>query len=119
LFGKVAEEIEVLFYQLLEELRQFSLVDEPMINILVSYAQDKWAVHVFPRKQHRPSQYYEKGEKQLLLSPASIDMGGVLIIPREADFKRITKTDAADIYQQVCIENEIIDRIVANLTRKL
>ncbi|MCK5701005.1 MAG: DUF4922 domain-containing protein, partial [Cyclobacteriaceae bacterium] len=61
---------------------------EPMLNILASWETDRWTIHVFPRQLHRPWQYFEKGDKQILLSPASVDMGGVLITPREEDFNK-------------------------------
>jgi ATP adenylyltransferase/5',5'''-P-1,P-4-tetraphosphate phosphorylase II len=90
-------------------------VDEPMMNILAQYDQDSWIVHVFPRKQHRPFQYFENGDKQLLLSPASIDMGGVLIMPREEDFNKITKATIADIYKQVSVDELLMQHIVQKL----
>ena len=56
-----------------------------MINML-SYYRDGWQVLVFPRGKHRPWQYFEEGEKNILLSPAAVDMGGTLITPLEKDF---------------------------------
>lgn len=84
---------------------------EPMLNILVSYYNNRWDVHVFPRKSHRPWQYFESGEKQILLSPASVDLGGVLITPREEDFTRITMPDTQSILEQVCLEESALDTI--------
>ncbi len=75
---------------------------EPMLNILTSYDEGKWLVHLFPRTLHRPSQYFESGETQIVLSPAAVDMGGVMITPREEDFIRITKDMAGNIFGQVC-----------------
>jgi hypothetical protein len=78
---------------------------EPMLNIL-SYFQDGfWIVHIIPRKIHRPAQFFEKGEKQILLSPASVDLGGVIILPREEDFLKITENDVMDIFGQVCLSD--------------
>jgi ATP adenylyltransferase/5',5'''-P-1,P-4-tetraphosphate phosphorylase II len=81
---------------------------EPMMNIVVSYNGDVWIVHIIPRKGHRPSQFFLEGDDKILLSPASVDLGGVIIIPREEDFLKITKDDVTDIFRQVCIsENEL------------
>ncbi len=76
---------------------------EPMLNILTIFEQGEWIIHIFPRKLHRPAQYFETGEKQLILSPASVDMGGVLITPRVEDYIKISKQDVKDIFNQVCI----------------
>jgi len=79
---------------------------EPMMNVLCSFSNGKWIIHLFPRKAHRPSQFYEKGEKQLLLSPGSVDFGGVFILPRREDFDKISKENIVDILRQVCINQD-------------
>ena len=80
---------------------------EPLMNVLVYTHENNWIVHIFPRKLHRPSQYFERGERQIILSPAAVDLGGVLITPREEDFNKLQKEGIEDIYRQVCIsENE-------------
>lgn len=62
---------------------------EPMINVLCK----EGTLVVIPRKRHRPSDYgSEVG--QILLSPASIDLAGVLITPLRRDFDNM---DAATV----------------------
>lgn len=73
---------------------------EPMINML-SYYQNMWQIVIFPRELHRPWQYFEEGEKNILLSPATVDMGGTLITPMEKDFEKISREDIRDIFSQV------------------
>lgn len=85
---------------------------EPMLNILCSHYNSRWHIHVFPRKLHRPWQYFEDGEKKILLSPASVDMGGVLITPREEDFNKLAMNDAQDIFEQVCLEEATIGQVL-------
>lgn len=81
---------------------------EPMLNILAYSNPDAWIIHIIPRKLHRPVQFYKEGFEQILLSPASVDLGGVIITPREEDFYKISVSDVKDIFSQVCIsENEI------------
>ena len=46
---------------------------------------------------------YAAGESNMLISPASVDMGGVLITPLEKDFAKITATDIKNILDEVCI----------------
>lgn len=108
------ENLFVRLYGLLATMLQSA--GEPMINILAQYDHDNWIVHIFPRKQHRPRQFFETGEKQFVLSPASIDMGGIIIMPREEDFKKITRADIADIYKQVCVDDVLIGALVKSLS---
>ena len=72
-------------------------------NLLASFHEEEYLLYIFPRKQHRPVQYYETGEKQLLISPGAVDMGGIIIISRKEDFEKITSKDVTDIYQQVSL----------------
>jgi len=76
--------------------------DEPMMNILTWYQSAKWTVCIFPRKKHRPACYSAEGGDNLLISPASVDLGGVFITPLKKDFEKIT----AEIIDNIL--NEII-----------
>jgi ATP adenylyltransferase/5',5'''-P-1,P-4-tetraphosphate phosphorylase II len=77
---------------------------EPMINLLCYFKNSEWHIHLFPRKLHRPSQYFAQGKNQLLISPASVDFGGVFVTPRREDFDKITGNDIADIFSQVTLD---------------
>ncbi|MBI5807358.1 MAG: DUF4922 domain-containing protein [Ignavibacteriales bacterium] len=89
--------------------------EEPMLNIICTY-YNFWKVIIFPRKKHRPTYFFEEGEKQILISPAAVDMGGVLIFPREEDFKKVNRELIIDIFNQVTFNDDefktIIDKLV-------
>jgi ATP adenylyltransferase/5',5'''-P-1,P-4-tetraphosphate phosphorylase II len=76
---------------------------EPMLNIVSWYEDRKWISCIFPREIHRPYCFFAEGEQNLLISPASVDMGGVFIAPREKDFEKIGKKDVEAILKEVCI----------------
>jgi ATP adenylyltransferase (5'',5''''''-P-1,P-4-tetraphosphate phosphorylase II) len=97
-----ALEIIGIYYQHFQAMQPEKV--EPMMNALCSLTDGKWTIHLFPRKAHRPSYFYEEGEKQILISPGSVDFGGVFILPRREDFDKITKEDIVDILQQVCLD---------------
>ena len=79
---------------------------EPMLNIIAAFDRKTWTIHIFPRTEHRPKQFYNSGVNQILLSPASVDMGGLLVTPREEDFLKITEEDVIDIFEQVCFDTQ-------------
>jgi ATP adenylyltransferase/5',5'''-P-1,P-4-tetraphosphate phosphorylase II len=95
---------------------------EPMMNALCTFSGGKWTIHLFPRKLHRPRQFFAEGIDQLLISPASVDFGGVFITPRKEDFDKITKEDIEDIFNQVGLNQdtfqELTERIRTDLNRK-
>ena len=74
---------------------------EPMMNILTWYENGIWSVRIFLRKKHRPACYSAEGDGNMLISPASVDMGGVFITPLEKDFDKITAENIADILREV------------------
>ncbi|WP_294081163.1 DUF4922 domain-containing protein [Proteiniphilum sp. UBA5384] len=95
-------EVQQLFediYQYLHHLQPEE--EEPMMNLIAFTEENRYQLHIFPRKAHRPGHYYEKGTKQLLISPGALDMAGLIISVREEDFEKITKQDIEDIYSQV------------------
>ena len=79
---------------------------EPMLNILAYYDKGMLTVHVIPRKMHRPACYFAEGGERILLSPASVDLGGVFITPRGEDFTKITAHDISAILDEVCLTEE-------------
>lgn len=94
-----AQELFEDVYQYLHQLQPEEA--EPMMNVIAFTEDNKYKLHVFPRKAHRPGHYYEKGKKQLLISPGALDMAGLVICVREEDFEKISKQDIEDIYSQV------------------
>ncbi len=94
------EDAESLFEKIYAILPQGE--DEPMLNLLVWSEHGKLITCLFPRTQHRPSCYYAEDESNILLSPASVDMGGVFITPLEKDFEKITAENIAQILVEVC-----------------
>lgn len=85
---------------------------EPMLNILAASDRNGWIIEIIPRKIHRPAQFFLEGTGQLLISPGAVDLGGVIITPREEDFQRLGKDDVTDIFRQVCFDEDEIERLI-------
>jgi hypothetical protein len=95
-------EVQDIFEDVYQYLLHFQPEEEePMMNVIAFTENNKYVLHIFPRKAHRPGHYYENGEKQLLVSPGALDMAGLMICVREEDFEKIGKQDIEDIYSQV------------------
>ncbi len=77
---------------------------EPMMNIICNY-DTSWRLLIFPRSKHRPTQFFDDGKNKILISPAAVDLGGVLIFPREEDFEKITKELVIDVLNQVTLSD--------------
>lgn len=97
---------------------------EPRFNLL-AFAEKRQlgelphsVVLVIPRRKLRPACYFEEGAAQFLISPGSLDMGGLLITPRREDFDRITPEIAAGILREVTLTPEAFDDCVERLENK-
>ncbi len=88
---------------------------EPMLNILAYHNGDIWTVHIIPRRVHRPACYFAEGDARILLSPASVDIGGVFITPREEDFLKMTAGDITAILKEVCLSEEEVLKLTSGL----
>ena len=87
--------------------------DEPKLNILCNYKNEKWKIIIFPRNAQHPSHFFKSDEKRIVVGPAAVELGGVLILPREEDFKKITKKEIAEIYDEVSIEPKKFEALKA------
>ncbi|HOF21751.1 MAG TPA: DUF4922 domain-containing protein [Bacteroidales bacterium] len=85
---------------------------EPMMNILVYRNTENLIVHIIPRKKHRPGQFFAAGSDKITISPASVDLGGLVITPREEDFDKLTENDISDIFRQVCVGEDELYRML-------
>jgi len=85
---------------------------EPMLNILAYADMDGWTIHIIPRKAHRPAQFFNEGSGQILVSPASVDLGGVMITAREEDFERLNKDNLKDIFSQLCFNETEMETLI-------
>jgi ATP adenylyltransferase/5',5'''-P-1,P-4-tetraphosphate phosphorylase II len=87
---------------------------EPMINLVVTRDGDRWTVIVFPRGKHRPDRYFAEGDAKLTVSPAAIDLAGVLVVPQPDHFAKITSRDAEEIYAEVTLGGAVFDSWLRN-----
>lgn len=103
---RTAHANKVLFDKVYDSLRIPEGEKEPMMNIL-SWTRNsstdgtKRIISVIiPRSKHRPDCYFAEGEEKVLVSPGALDMAGLLITPREEDFKKMNGELASKIIQE-------------------
>ena len=104
------------FYKLLETKEGEA---EPMLNLLAWKVKETYHTVVILREKHRPSCYFAEGEENILLSPASVDFGGVMITPLEKDFQKISAEDIENIIGEVCVNQEKQEDIYSMFKKEL
>ena len=89
---------------------------EPMVNIAVFCEKGEWVTYLFPRGKHRPEVFYS-GE--LTVSPASIDLCGIFVVPLAQDFERVTGDAIASIFREVTLPEEQFREVACKLESDL
>lgn len=79
---------------------------------LISWIEDNEKITlIIPRGKHRPDCY----AKGVLVSPGALDMGGLIITPREEDFNNIDVNTAANILAEVGISMNEAEKLLQQL----
>ena len=90
------------------------------MNLFVRYVPGEgYVTYVFPRAKHRPDVYYATGAGQRLVSPGAIDMAGLVITPRECDFRSIEADEVLAILREVALPQEEMENVVRKLSGKV
>ncbi|MBN2636354.1 MAG: DUF4922 domain-containing protein [Prolixibacteraceae bacterium] len=103
---QILEWFEFIYNQL-----EINSGEEPMMNLLCNYIKGKWRIIIFPRNVQHPSHFFKAEKERIIVGPAAVELGGVLILPRIEDFKKITKTEIAEIYNEVSIEYDKFEKL--------
>jgi hypothetical protein len=88
---------------------------EPMFNLLARFAAGLYTVVLFPRAAHRPACYFATGQEQLLISPAVLEMGGILVATEPDHFARINTHAARTIYEDVSFSAARFEDLAATI----
>ncbi len=86
--------------------------EEPLINMIISGSESTYMAILFPRKTHRPECFYKDDNEKLLISPGAVDVGGVVILPREKDYRRINKEYLLKIFSEVCFDHSLFQNLI-------
>ncbi|MBK6797471.1 MAG: DUF4922 domain-containing protein [Acidobacteria bacterium] len=89
-------------------------LEEPLINIIIGIKNGELTLVVFPREKHRPDCFFAEGDAKLTVSPASIDLAGVLVVPDPGHFDKITDIDAGNIFREVTLNDSQFEEWVTN-----
>ncbi|HPU28786.1 MAG TPA: DUF4922 domain-containing protein [Syntrophorhabdaceae bacterium] len=115
--GNDIEAIDDAFNRLIDALKShLKTIDEPMLNIACFTEKGRVSLIVFPRSKHRPDAYFKEGEDKITISPAAIEMLGVIVTPIERDFLRLKGEDIESIYHEVTIDKKTMEIVVSNMS---
>lgn len=115
IISKSAESDEALFRRLYKAMPQRGDETEPMMNIISWRKGEEFISVVIPREKHRPEAYFAEGDAQFVVSPGALDMSGLIITPREEDFRKLTEEKALSLLLECGVSEEKMNAIIAKL----
>lgn len=115
IISKSAESDEALFRRLYKAMPQRGDETEPMMDIISWRKGEEFISVVIPREKHRPEAYFAEGDAQFVVSPGALDMSGLIITPREEDFRKLTEEKALSLLQECGVSEEKMNAIIAKL----
>ena len=115
IISKSEDSDEELFHRLYRSMPMRGDESEPMMNIIAWRKGDEFISVVIPREKHRPDAYFAEGEAQMMVSPGALDMAGLIITPREEDFRKINLDKATALLCECGISAEKMEAVVSNL----
>ena len=109
--------LETVLLDLVDALQEVTgSAEEPMMNVVCSFGEVAWRVILFPRSKHRQDAYFKEGEEKVLVSPAAVDIGGLIITPVEKDFNRIRPEFVESMFQEVTLPGATVNAALARLS---
>jgi hypothetical protein len=86
---------------------------EPMVNVLASFDTDRrrWRIVVFLRVKHRPSFYFAIDHTKMLLSPGTVDVGGIVTTVLEEDFRRVGREHLVQMFEEITVSAQTLEHL--------
>ena len=107
-----------MFYRLLDCAETPEGENEPLFNLFTYCKDGEYRSVIVFRSRHRSHHYFSEGPDHLTMSPGCADMGGVFIVPVEAEFEKLTPELLNEMLEEVTITKKDESEIINRLTRK-
>ena len=86
--------------------------DEPMMNIVALYQNDRCGITLFPRAKHRNSRYFAEPQQRISISPAAMEMAGIIVVADSNHFDRVDEDVVLSMYDEVTLGETLFNRLV-------
>ncbi len=106
-----------MFYRLLDCADVPEGDDEPLFNLFTYRTPNGFRSIVIFRRCHRSHHYFSDGPDHLTMSPGCADMGGVFIVPVEAEYEKLDENLLNEMISEVSVSKEEEEKILRRLTR--
>jgi ATP adenylyltransferase/5',5'''-P-1,P-4-tetraphosphate phosphorylase II len=89
---------------------------EPMINIVALYRNDRYILSVFPRVKHRSACYFDEPQRKISISPAAIEMAGIIVVANIDHFDRVDEVALLSMFKEVSLGSDLFSKLTEAVT---
>jgi len=89
--------------------------DEPMLNIIIRSSGSRLHVALFPRAKHRSACYFAPPDERLSISPAAVEMAGIVVVADPGHFDRTTGDAVYAMYREVTLDDTLFSQVAKEL----
>ena len=115
--AETAKSAAKLFYRLLDCAETPEGEKEPLFNLFSYWKDGEFRSVIVFRSRHRSHHYFSDGPDHLTMSPGCADMGGVFIVPVEAEYEKLTPELLNEMVEEITITKKEEADIINRLTR--
>ncbi len=90
--------------------------EEPMFNLILTRQKDGYLACLFPRARHRPARFSAKDASRLAISPAALEMSGLLVVAEIDHFDLVDEETALAIYDEVSLQESRFKNLFEEIT---
>ncbi|MBN1308458.1 MAG: DUF4922 domain-containing protein, partial [Chitinispirillaceae bacterium] len=76
---------------------------EPMFNIVSLYRDERYIITLFPRAKHRSACFFAPPHERILISPAAIEMAGIVVVADIDHFDRVDENVVYSMFREVTL----------------
>jgi hypothetical protein len=99
-----------------ETMRRLGVIEpEPPLNLLVRFDGERYRAAIWPRSRQRPERFFAPEERRLSVSPAALEMGGVMVLAEPEHLSRLDHATARAIYEEVSLSEADFSRLAEEL----
>ena len=92
--------------------------DESPHNLLMWQMEDVFRAVLFPRGRHRPDVYYKRDPDRIIISPGSVEMAGLIVVPRIMDWERVDADIMMTIFREVSVDDAVWSTFLRRLSEE-
>lgn len=85
---------------------------EPLLNIIARNEDGAFKIAIFPRRKFRPDCFYLEGEKRIAVSPAAVELGGLIVTPFPKDFEKLDFDTVVSIFKEVSLDGASLVKLL-------